>query len=47
MSASARDANATTAALEREGVQTFCDSYQELFDCIETKLGTLDRADAR
>jgi len=45
MSASARDANATTAEVEREGVQTFCDCpTQERFDCIETKLGTLDRA---
>ena len=32
-----------TTELEREGVQTFCDSYQELLDCIEIKLGTLDR----
>jgi transaldolase len=30
-----------TAELEREGVQTFCDSYQQLLHCIETKLATL------
>jgi transaldolase len=27
-----------TADLEREGVRSFCDSYQELLDCIEAKL---------
>ena len=27
-----------TAQLEREGVQSFCDSYDELLACIETKL---------
>ena len=30
-----------TAELEREGVQSFCDSYRELLDCIEGKLGAL------
>ena len=30
-----------TAELEREGVQSFCDSYRELLDCIEGKLGVL------
>jgi transaldolase len=32
------DVGAITAALEREGVRSFCDSYHELLDCIETKL---------
>jgi len=27
-----------TAALEHEGVRSFCDSYQQLIACIETKL---------
>ena len=31
------DLAAITAQLEREGVQSFCDSYHELLDCIETK----------
>jgi len=30
-----------TAALEREGVGAFCDSYRELLDCIERKLEAL------
>jgi transaldolase len=30
-----------TAELEREGVQSFCDSYGELLACIETKIGNL------
>jgi transaldolase len=34
------DLNAITAQLEREGVESFCRSYEELLDCIE---GTLDR----
>jgi transaldolase len=32
------DLDALTAQLEREGVRSFCDSYQELLGCIETKL---------
>jgi transaldolase len=32
------DLDAVTAELEREGVRSFCDSYNELLDCIETKL---------
>jgi transaldolase len=32
------DLDAITAELEREGVRSFCDSYQELLACIETKL---------
>jgi transaldolase len=32
------DLPAVTAELEREGVRSFCDSYHQLLDCIETKL---------
>jgi transaldolase len=32
------DLAALTAELEREGVRSFCDSYRELLDCIETKI---------
>jgi transaldolase len=32
------DLAAITADLERDGVHSFCASYQELLDCIETKL---------
>ena len=32
------DLNAITAELEREGVRSFCDSYRNLLDCIETKV---------
>jgi transaldolase len=32
------DLNAITAQLEREGVESFCRSYEELLDCIEGKL---------
>jgi transaldolase len=35
------DLDAITAELEREGVQSFCDSYQQLLKCIEGKLGAL------
>jgi transaldolase len=35
------DLSAVTAELEREGVKAFCDSYQQLLDCIEAKLGAL------
>ena len=38
------DLAALTAELEREGVRSFCDSYHELLDCIESKLGALDPA---
>ena len=31
------DLAAVTAQLEREGVQAFCDSYQQLLDRIESK----------
>ncbi len=43
--AQARDAGvdlaAVTAELEREGVRSFCDSYRQLLDCIEGKLGVV------
>ena len=35
------DLGSVTAELEREGVKSFCDSYHELLDCIESKLGVL------
>jgi transaldolase len=35
------DLVALTAQLEREGVQSFCDSYHQLLDCIERKIGAL------
>jgi transaldolase len=39
----ARDAGidlpAITAELEREGIRSFCDSYHQLLDCIDDKLG--------
>jgi transaldolase len=35
------DLDGATAALERDGVQSFCASYHELLDCIEGKLGAL------
>jgi transaldolase len=38
------DLATVTAELEREGVQSFCDSYRELLDCIETKLEAVTAA---
>jgi len=35
------DLRAVTDELEREGVQAFCDSYHQLLDCIEGKLGVV------
>ncbi len=35
------DLASITSELEREGVQSFCDSYHQLLDCIESKLGSL------
>jgi transaldolase len=35
------DLEAITSELEREGVESFCDSYRELLECIEGKLGAL------
>jgi transaldolase len=37
------DLAAVTSELEREGVQSFCDSYHQLLECIEHKLGALAR----
>ena len=33
-----------TGQLEREGVQSFCDSYHQLLECIESKLGVITAA---
>jgi len=33
------DLAAVTAQLEREGVRSFCESYRQLLDCVERKLG--------
>jgi transaldolase len=38
------DLEAVTVELEREGVRSFCDSYHQLLDCIESKLGALTAA---
>jgi transaldolase len=35
------DLGSVTAELEREGIKSFCDSYDELLDCLESKLGVL------
>jgi transaldolase len=35
------DLGNVTAELEREGVRSFCDSYGQLLDCIDRKLGAL------
>jgi transaldolase len=35
------DLERITRELEREGVESFCDSYGELLSCIESKLGSL------
>ena len=35
------DLEAITTELEREGVESFCSSYRELLDCIETKLAAI------
>lgn len=36
-----------TTELEREGVQSFCDSYRQLLGCIESKLGVIASAAPR
>jgi transaldolase len=41
------DLPAITAQLERDGVRSFCASYRELLDCVETKLELLRAASAR
>jgi transaldolase len=38
------DLDRLTSELEREGVQSFCDSYDELLRCIESKRGSLAAA---
>jgi transaldolase len=35
------DLTAITDELEREGVRSFCDSYREMLDCIESKRGAV------
>lgn len=30
-----------TEQLEREGIESFCDSYRQLLDCVESKVSTL------
>ena len=35
------DVEGVAAELEREGVQSFCDSYNQLVDCIEARLGVV------
>ena len=39
--------DAVTAELEREGVQSFCDSYRQLLGSIESKLGAVESAAPR
>ena len=39
------DLDEITATLEREGVDSFCSSYHDLLDCIESKLPAVDRSD--
>ena len=41
------DLDAVTSELEREGVDSFCDSYRELLDCIEAKLRSTQAEPAR
>jgi transaldolase len=38
------DLAAITAELEREGVASFCDSYHQLLDCIDSKVAVLTGA---
>jgi transaldolase len=40
------DLDAVTDELEREGVRSFCDSYHDLLDCIESKLHSMFPAGA-
>ncbi|HKH18848.1 MAG TPA: transaldolase family protein, partial [Solirubrobacteraceae bacterium] len=40
------DLAAITSELEGEGVRSFCDSYHELLNCIDTKLGRVEQASA-
>jgi transaldolase len=34
------DLAAVTAALERDGIRSFCDSYRDLLACIEAKVSS-------
>ena len=38
------DLGAITASLEREGVRSFCDSYDDLLRCIESKAARIATA---
>jgi transaldolase/glucose-6-phosphate isomerase len=38
------DLGGITDELEREGVRSFCDSYHQLLDCIQSKLDSTDPA---
>ena len=40
------DLPAVTSELERAGVRAFCDSYHQLLECIESKLGALAASQA-
>ena len=40
------DLDVITTKLEREGVESFCRSYDELLRCIETKLAAISGHDA-
>ena len=35
------DLDVVTSELERDGVQSFCDSYHQLLDCIEGELAVV------
>jgi hypothetical protein len=35
------DLQAITRELERDGVTSFCDAYDQLLRCIESKIGSL------
>jgi transaldolase len=39
--ANAIDLPTVTEELEREGIEAFCDSYHQLLDCVQSKLGAL------
>jgi hypothetical protein len=35
------DVLSVTEELEREGIESFCDSYHQLLECVEAKRGAL------
>jgi transaldolase len=41
LAATGIDLAAVSAELERDGVRSFCASYHQLLDCIESKLGVV------